>query len=253
MRTTHIALNLVMTLILNTAAHSTDTSTPTPGLYQIDNETITTSGTGPSQMRNVISTRGATGEVTMYQHAIGLNQRSASSVKGDGPNRWCVQYGPPPWPRACAGGACSQPAAGVPRWRRVGENLWEVGFVLEGTSAMFSAAPSTPAAAVASAKSMMNSPLMARLPAAERAAFQAQLDALPTAKELRQQDAEMAASIEQEILREAGRLTPAETAAFRAQAAALRNRGSSAQAAPFDAMRMEVKERWTRISDRCPS
>ena len=215
---------------------------PPPGLYQIDNETTVTAAFGPMVSKSMTATSGVDGSVVTAAYGVMPGDKAATVTRyaGTGPVTWCVpKYTPPAFPKQCspsAAGVCS--GMEYSKWTKTGDKVWETSFTQNN-------AAKGAEQSGADARSALNNPALANLPAEQRAALQAQISSMPGQSQLRQQDKEIAEQME----KEAAKLPPEQAQALRRQAAAMR--GAPNAATPGGGTRWDVKERWTLIASSC--
>jgi hypothetical protein len=225
---------------------------PPPGQYRIDSETTTTSRAGPTTIQSVQRIDGTTGQVTLTQKSsVDPANVATRTMKGDGPNGWCVpQSGAMPPPRAMPG-ACENvdrtqtPGGSKQRadcnagrfdeqWRRVDDRTWDRWLRVRQASAVSNVSPQ-PALELA----------MRGMTPQDRARAQAEMADMPSAADMASARTTLVATLEQQ----ARTGSPAEAAAARQQLAAMR--GSSPAGAGEAGVVVEIRERWTRVADTC--
>ena len=225
---------------------------PPPGQYRIDSETTTTSRAGPTTIQSVQRVDGATGQVTLTQKSsVDPANVATRSMKGDGPNGWCVpQNGalPPPkaMPGACENVARTQTPGGSTQradcstgrfdeqWRRVDDRTWDRSLRVKQAPAASNTSPQ-PALEFA----------MRGMTPEDRARAQAEMADMPSAADMAGARATLIAALEQQ----ARTGDPNEAAAARQQLAAMR--GSSPAAGTDSGVVVEIRERWTRVAETC--
>jgi hypothetical protein len=233
---------LAITFVAASSRADVSPTWPTPGDYQIDSDTTTTSRAASTSVERRQLVDGSTGQIKIVMRDTLAGSRPVTQTyPGTGPNKWCVRTATAA-PPADAAARCGNPAAAtgpknacgwklvVETWRRIDDRTWEhtLKATLSPGGELDGLAPSTAA---------MGSPFINRSANS--------MPGMPSAKD---RAAAMAPVIDG--LEETVRTGSAEEKAAAQQQLAILRGTSSPQ--DSGSTTVESKELWRRVAERCP-
>jgi hypothetical protein len=246
--TASLAANSVPNSVPNSAANSPSTW-PTPGDYQIDSDTTTTSKATATSLERRQLVDGPTGQIKIVMRdSLPGSKPVTQSYPGSGPNKWCVRSATTA-PPADAVAMCGNPGAAtgaknacgwqavVETWRRVDDRTWER--TLKATLAAgaelggFSPAAAVMGSAQAAAA---GNPAAKGVPS---------MPGMPSAKDMAAAMAPVIAGLEEAI-----RTGSAEDKAAAKQQLAILKGGTPPDGS--GSTTVVSKELWKRIAETCP-